>query len=235
MHLRSVPPTPSDLWPDVPKALEDLLLAMLAKSAERRPSLETVAGTLLHVRDELDGRRSEPKPAPPRRHTRFASAPPLVPVGRRSQQRWQLTLGALAIVASGVLFLVARDSSTLAAAPDAILAPAVLHRGAVSATSGVSGVNSVSGVSDIRDIRDIRDIHDVRDVRDVARVSPPTLVPMSVAGPVPTRPILRQAVAAKPNPAAMGSASRHRPHHAGSAEPTRRTAMFDPDGSVESY
>jgi len=128
MHLRSTPPMPSELWPDVPKALEELLLAMLAKQPEKRPSLETVAGTLLLVRDELDGRRSEPRPQPPRRHERFASAPPLVPVKRRGKKRWQLALGAFAIVASGMLFLVARDSRSLAAgAPVALVGGPLVH------------------------------------------------------------------------------------------------------------
>ena len=36
MHLRATPPPPSELWPDIPPQLEDLLLAMLAKDADAR-------------------------------------------------------------------------------------------------------------------------------------------------------------------------------------------------------
>jgi eukaryotic-like serine/threonine-protein kinase len=126
MHLRQAPPQPSELWPDIPRELEHLLLAMLAKRAEDRPSLETVAGTLLRVRDELDRRRIEPAPPVPKRHTRFASAPPLGPLRRESPRRWHVALGAAALVASASLFFLARDSRSLAAAPlpAALAAPA---------------------------------------------------------------------------------------------------------------
>ena len=201
MHLRATPPMPSELWPDVPKALEELLLAMLAKQPEQRPSLETVAGTLLLVRDELDSRRSEPKPQPPRRHTRFASAPPLVPVKRRGKHRWRLALGASALVASGLLFLVARDSHRVAA-PAALVVPVSSHGDAIDDESYVA-------------------------------VTHETVVPAPAA--IPPKPSAKPAaVAAKPDPAAMGSASRHRPRHAASTS-SRRTAAFDPDGSVPSY
>jgi serine/threonine-protein kinase len=43
MHLRALPPPPSELWPDIPPSLEHLLLAMLAKCPEARPSMLTVA------------------------------------------------------------------------------------------------------------------------------------------------------------------------------------------------
>jgi eukaryotic-like serine/threonine-protein kinase len=127
MHLREAPPQPSELWPDIPHDLEHLLLAMLAKRAEDRPSLETVAGTLLRVRDELDRRRVEPAPPVPKRHTRFASAPPLEPLRRNRPRRWQVALGAAALIASTSLFFLARDSRSLAAAPlpAALAAPAV--------------------------------------------------------------------------------------------------------------
>jgi tRNA A-37 threonylcarbamoyl transferase component Bud32 len=134
MHLRQAPPQPSELWPDIPHDLEHLLLAMLAKRAEDRPSLETVAGTLLRVREELDRRRVEPAPPVPKRHTRFASAPPLGPLRRTPTRRWHVALGAAALVASASLFFLARDSRSLAAAPlpaslaepaTAITAPAI--------------------------------------------------------------------------------------------------------------
>ncbi len=199
MHLRAVPPVPSELWPDIPKKLEDLLLAMLAKQPDQRPSLETIAGTLLQVRDELDSRRSEPKPAAPRRHERFASAPPLVPMKRRGKNRWQLALGAVAIAASGLLFLLARDARSLAApAPAAILPAPAVHATEITEPSHATTVT--------------------------AETAPP-----------PPKPVIKQAVAAKPDPAATRA---HRPHHAGSggsSQARRTAATFDPDGSVDSY
>src|SRR5262245_51108310 len=56
MHLRARPAPPSDAWPDIPPALERLLLAMLAKEPEGRPELERVRATLESVRRQLDAR-----------------------------------------------------------------------------------------------------------------------------------------------------------------------------------
>ncbi|HEY0190814.1 MAG TPA: serine/threonine-protein kinase, partial [Kofleriaceae bacterium] len=57
MHLRATPPPPSDLWPDIPQVLEDLLLAMLAKQAAHRPTVAEVVRRLEQVRGELVRRR----------------------------------------------------------------------------------------------------------------------------------------------------------------------------------
>ena len=123
MHLREAPPKPSDLWPDIPHDLEHLLLAMLAKRADERPSLETVAGTLLHVRDELDRRRSEPAaPVPSTAPHAICSRlrPRFEPLRRTSRTRTRFgrsRSARAALVASAALFMVARDSRSLAAPP----------------------------------------------------------------------------------------------------------------------
>jgi serine/threonine protein kinase len=57
MHLRAIPPAPSELWPDIPTPLEDLLLLMLAKNPENRPTMLEVARRLESVRDELHRRQ----------------------------------------------------------------------------------------------------------------------------------------------------------------------------------
>lgn len=46
MHLRVPPPAPSTVWPEIPPALEQLLVAMLAKHPEQRPALAEVEATL---------------------------------------------------------------------------------------------------------------------------------------------------------------------------------------------
>jgi eukaryotic-like serine/threonine-protein kinase len=46
MHLRAEPPPPSMAWPDVPPELDRLLVRMLAKQADKRPSLDEIEDTL---------------------------------------------------------------------------------------------------------------------------------------------------------------------------------------------
>jgi serine/threonine protein kinase len=65
LHLRARPPKPSVAWADIPVELEDLLLNMLAKTPDGRPSVDVVEQVLRVVRDELD---SQAAPAT----TRFA-------------------------------------------------------------------------------------------------------------------------------------------------------------------
>jgi serine/threonine protein kinase len=54
MHLREPPPPPRELWPDIPPALEQLLVSMLAKRADDRPGIAEVRRALLVVRAQLD-------------------------------------------------------------------------------------------------------------------------------------------------------------------------------------
>jgi eukaryotic-like serine/threonine-protein kinase len=61
MHLRATPPPASNLWPDIPAALEQLLDQMLAKSPDHRPTMLDVARRLEIVRAEL---RKRPTAAP---------------------------------------------------------------------------------------------------------------------------------------------------------------------------
>jgi serine/threonine-protein kinase len=46
LHLRADPPPPSIAWPTIPDALDDLLVAMLAKDPQERPSLDEVERVL---------------------------------------------------------------------------------------------------------------------------------------------------------------------------------------------
>ncbi len=55
LHLRAEPPAPSIAWPEIPHALEDLLLRMLAKTPEARPTLDEVERVLRSCQDEVDG------------------------------------------------------------------------------------------------------------------------------------------------------------------------------------
>jgi serine/threonine-protein kinase len=54
LHLRGEPPQPSIAWPDCPHAIEDLLLRMLAKTPEARPSLDEIESVLRAALDDLE-------------------------------------------------------------------------------------------------------------------------------------------------------------------------------------
>jgi eukaryotic-like serine/threonine-protein kinase len=54
LHLRAEPPAPSIAWPEIPHVLEELLLRMLAKTPEARPSLDEVESVLRSVEDDVD-------------------------------------------------------------------------------------------------------------------------------------------------------------------------------------
>ena len=153
MHLRCTPPPPSELWPDIPTSLEDLILAMLAKNAEARPTMLQVAHKLEAIRDELEQRKHDAGV----NDDRPARAVTVLPTGRRSNRfivpgaaglapterayewpeatprRWHLAIGALAIAASALLFLVSRDTDSASAAaalppPSAAISPHLAER-----------------------------------------------------------------------------------------------------------
>lgn len=54
MHLRAEPPPPRLAWPEVPAELDALLVRMLAKHPEDRPSLDEVEGVLRGVAAVVD-------------------------------------------------------------------------------------------------------------------------------------------------------------------------------------
>jgi eukaryotic-like serine/threonine-protein kinase len=129
MHLRATPPPPSEMWPDIPPGLENLLLAMLAKDPESRPTVLTVAHTLELVRSELERRRHEAglddgppartaTMAPERRSASRWAVPGagLAPTERadewvqQNNRRWHVVVGSLAIALSAAMFLFTRET-----------------------------------------------------------------------------------------------------------------------------
>jgi serine/threonine-protein kinase len=130
MHLRATPPPPSEMWPDIPPKLENLLLAMLAKDPEARPTVLTVAHTLETIRGDLERRRhdsgiNDGAPAraatiiPERRSASRWAVPQgagLAPTERADEwmqpthRRWHVVVGTLAIAASALMFLFTRET-----------------------------------------------------------------------------------------------------------------------------
>jgi serine/threonine-protein kinase len=54
MHLRSEPPSPRIAWPEIPTVLEELLVRMLAKRPEDRPTLDDIEATLSEALVDLE-------------------------------------------------------------------------------------------------------------------------------------------------------------------------------------
>ncbi len=135
MHLRCAPPVPSELWPDIPPELEDLLLAMLEKDPEHRPTMREVVQRLTAVREVLQLRRV----IRPSDSSRVATASPLEPLQRLGWSEtelvaptrsrwWQYALGATAIVIAAVMLLVSRVADTQAAVAVVPEAPVAIER-----------------------------------------------------------------------------------------------------------
>ncbi len=121
MHLHATPPRPSELWPDIPGELEALLLAMLAKDPDARPTMLGVAHALERVAIEIAQRCTPAIPPEPPRCERWLSAPRSVPEAPDTlgwttpSRRWPLWLGAVAFAASAAFYSVARDPDSAAA------------------------------------------------------------------------------------------------------------------------
>ncbi len=128
MHLRAVPPPASEAWPDIPPALEELLHEMLAKNPVHRPTMLEVARRLEAVKAELDRRRSGrvSVPVAPIEPVEALAATQIPLVAHMpARQTWQWMVGAAALVATVVLFVVsqlvdsgAATASTLGAIAD---------------------------------------------------------------------------------------------------------------------
>ncbi|MDQ3336855.1 MAG: serine/threonine protein kinase [Myxococcota bacterium] len=129
MHLRATPPPPRDLWPEIPAQLEALILSMMAKQPDHRPSMLEVARMLEAVRTDLDGRRHQqidvvtiaPRATRHGSHAELARTEMAVAV---PQRRWQYAVGVMALALSGLLFLLSRAGDSRAASAATVSSPA---------------------------------------------------------------------------------------------------------------
>ena len=230
MHLRATPPPPSDMWPDIPARLETLILSMLAKDPDARPSTLAVAHTLELVRKDLEQRRrTGPHPlehptaavapeAP--RAMRWISAPGLAPTEpaavRERSRRWQFVVGALALCASATMFLLTRDGEP-ATASAAQAVPAEAPPVQVAAPTPAMPAPTAPSASPASIVQ--------------AQRAPITT---AIAEPeVASAPVAEQAAVVVPASHAKLHHAAFKPHkHL--AKP-RRDADRDPDGTVDPY
>jgi len=243
MHLRATPPPPRDLWPDIPPALQELLLAMLAKQPTKRPTMSEVTQRLGAVRDEFERRRhvlpsarypaavplEVPAPVPvvapaeraPTRHTGW----------RATAARWPYAVSAFALAASAVVLGVARtggesasaatvvDERAVHGAVGRIVLPVALDRGAAA-------LAAQSMVSDFELI---------------PKSASPSAVPMPVRFPTPPAPTRTEPTAEAPSPAVRAvsrSTSHPSPHPTPARKPPstpHRRSKLDPDGTLDPY
>jgi eukaryotic-like serine/threonine-protein kinase len=211
MHLRALPPEPSELWPEIPHLLEKLLLQMLAKKPEQRPSMQTVAATLEQVRDELAARKqslsTEPVVISPRHPRARTSAPALAATqlaGPRFGRAWRVAAGALALCAAAAMFGLAHDRDATAAATRTSAS-----LGAFDAKPAVTA--------------------------PLAATPAPTALPPAATAPIPAAisPALAptpHAVPHRATPARTHSPATTQPHH-DQGEPNK----LDRDGTIDPY
>ena len=98
MHLLMPPPLPHTLWPQIPPSLETLLLAMLAKRPEDRPTMPDVTRRLATAQAELA--------APVRRFPAAESSSSHGEVVAPRRRIWPIFVGMLAIATTVVLLAV---------------------------------------------------------------------------------------------------------------------------------
>lgn len=238
MHLRATPPPPSELWPDIPPQLEDLLLAMLAKAPDKRPTTLEVARRLEAIRDELARRCHAAAEQPPRHTVVPLTAAKSMRVSRAGlaptepaqsaewplqNKRWQYVVGGLAIAASAALFVLTRagDSNTASAATtDAAEAREQL---AVEPEALATPEAPEAAPDEV-----------TSDVAAAAPVTPPNLIDSIPASDAEIVPAVHEPPAVRTT---SRSAHRHRVSHGRKAPvaPRRAAVKIDPDGTIDPY
>jgi serine/threonine-protein kinase len=241
MHLRLPPPPPSDLWPDVPPALQALLLAMLAKSADQRPTMFEVARSLEAVREEVrqrcqrrqtrDSAVTRATPVDAAEPARAVSSPGFAatePAWRRGTRRWQYAVGASALIASALLFWISRLDDRFA---NAATTPAALESAlhAPATTRSLAGAGTVVATPDVPTPVEIDARPDPAGAA-APRASRPARAERPQASPSPAA---ARVVPVRPTPSGRSDASRPQAH--GSPVAPRRGTKVDPDGTFDAY
>lgn len=226
MHLRAIPPAPSELWPDIPPELEQLLLVMLAKNPDNRPTMKEVAQTLESIRTGFGIPRRERIPtAPvippslqtgPRVRISQAGLAPTMPADSASwraprAKRWQIALGGLAVVAGLAMFMVTRGAEPQTASAETLTSDVATPTERAADRPELATAEVAPAIE--------------------TPAAPPNLAPEIMSGsPDPqatteTRPTKRRAAAS-----VQRASTRKAP-----AMPRRAAARIDPDGVIDPY
>lgn len=227
MHLRMAPPAPSEAWPDIPPALEALLLAMLAKRPEARPTVLEVARQLEAVRDAVRGRceRVSAAAITPPRMLRVRSEQGFAPTqpatwSAAPGSRWQVVIGALALAGSLTMFLVTRtgDTPTASAAAHPPADPARIAPLAPPLAAAPADLERVVSTAI---------------TRAAAALPPAPPAPATATRPAPRSRVGPTGTASRTitrTDGALAGALRPAP-----AAPRRLAGRLDPDGTIDPY
>jgi serine/threonine protein kinase len=223
MHVRQPPPRPRELSPNLPPELEDLLLAMLAKRGDERPTMLEVARRLEVVRENLEHRKHGAQSVPARsigvrslsRRSRATSG-----IWRSHTRPCQYVVGTFSLIIAAVLFWISH------------------------ASDGVGNV-ALANSGDLRPISgELSPVASRESERTIA--AQPSTVERKAEAPAPTAPVgegakpqvkltaVPPAVRANPRRHARASASRPEPSHK-PALAVYKEARIHPDGTLEPY
>jgi serine/threonine-protein kinase len=252
MHLRAPPPPPCELWPGVPPVLQDLLLAMLAKLPNLRPTMLEVTQRLGAVRDEFARRRRVLPSA------RYPTAVPLEvpdlapvadhvvsPAGRVPTERvawrarkigWPCAAGAFALAVSAVLLGVTRAGGESADAATVLDDRATRDAGRRPAPLFDHGAAALAAQPMVSDFE--LPAKPAAPSAGVPAPLRPLMIPVAFPGSIP--PPDAEPTSAPPLPAARSTAPRSHPspHPTPARKPPstpHRKSKVDPDGTLDVY
>ncbi|HEX2691412.1 MAG TPA: protein kinase [Kofleriaceae bacterium] len=243
MHLRTPPPPPRTLWHDIPSALHDLLLAMLAKIPDQRPTIREVIRRLEAVRAELERRYQVPTSS---RHPTATPIEAMIPAcspwpspsDRRSPwqsrlKRWGYAVGVCVVLASAMRFLVSRVAGQAASAatePDARVVSEAARGLALPAAARPDRATARQPQPFLLDLES-----GLEQRPRPATGSTTAPVPPGPAAGRPTRPLLVAAPAVHtPSPLPRSASPRATPARTSSVAP-HRGIKLDPDGTLDPY
>jgi eukaryotic-like serine/threonine-protein kinase len=143
-HIHAVPPAPSTLRPDLPLQLERLILQMLEKRADRRPTIPVIEERLAELRDGVLMALGDTGPFPlralemesgPQKALSLSASLPRSPaageatddvvVPRHGPSRRTLALAAAIVAAAAALVIAAQHRAAPATATPIVAQPAV--------------------------------------------------------------------------------------------------------------